>query len=422
MPATPTHPYGRPPRSRATLRPGRLSPPPPALLHAPGETLPGAELLDDFRGPAGAALWLALHDVHLWAATPPRDRARVFAAGALPRRLAALGRAGVDPGPAVALLSLAALLLRDPAAADPAAVAAACLGISAWATERRAPATGLAFAQAAALATPDDPAAALEVGTLALRRGDDARAESWLRRALVLARRAEANPAATGACLGLGRIYAARRQAVQARRFYLSAVGRARRSGLVREMAAAMHGLFDLARTGATTDDADALARGALLRYGSAHPRAPKLLRDWIRFRRARDPGASVLGGPGEPLPFRGPGPERARLLAVVAQEAAEAGAAEEFDRAWTRAWELLGRHAPRTGGRAAVLLALGRAAAAAERWALAEYAGQRALEAAIAVGEADAQAEAEAFLEDVWGRGGGMQWIGSPHGPRCCE
>jgi tetratricopeptide (TPR) repeat protein len=396
--------------------------PPPALLRGPGETLPGAEVLDDFPGPAGAMLWLALRDALLWAATAPRDRTQLFADGALARRLALLGRADAGPVPGSAPAALAGLLLRQRDAAQPAEVAAACLEVAAWAVERGAPATGLAFAQAAALATPDDPAPALEAGLLALRRGDEARAESWLRRALALARRAEAVPAATGACLGLGRLYAARGQAAQARRFYVSARRRAWRSGLVRDMAAAMHGLFELARSGATADDADALARGALLRYGAAHPRAAALLRDWIRFRRAGDPGAMVLGGPGEPLPFRGPALARARLLAVVAREAAEAGAAEEFDRAWARAWELLGRQAPRTGGRAGVLLELGRAAATGRRWALAEHAGQRALEAAIAAGEDAERGAAEALLAEVWTGAGGMQWIGSPHGPAAGE
>ncbi|MEW5927603.1 MAG: hypothetical protein AB1941_08965 [Gemmatimonadota bacterium] len=400
------------------MRPGRPAAPPPALLRGPGETLPGAEVLDDFPGPAGAALWLALHDALLWAATPPGDRARLFAPGALPRRLALLDRAAAHALPSTALAALAGMLLRDRAAADAAEVAAACRDVAAWSLARGTTATGLAFTQAAALATPDDPAPALEAGLLALRRGDGARAESWLRRALALAARAEAVPAAAGACTGLGRLYAERGQAAQARRFFLSAARRAGRSGLVREQAAAMHGLFELARTGATPDDADALARGALLRYGAAHPRAPELLRGWIRFRRERDPGASVLAGPGEPLPFRGAAPARARLLAVVAREAAEAGAAEEFDRAWTRAWELLGQQAPRTGGRAAVLVELGRAAAAGGRWALAEHAGQRALEAALAAGEDAQRGEAEALLAEVWTRAGGMQWIGSPHGP----
>lgn len=392
--------------------------PPPALLRGPGETLPGAQVLDEFPGPAGAALWISLRDVLLWTDTPPGDRARLFAPGALPRRLALLDRAAIHGLPSTTLAALAGLLLRDRTPADAAEVAAACTEAAAWALARDGTDTGLAFTQAAALAVPDDPTPALEAGLLALRRGDGPRAESWLRRALSLAGRAEAVPAAAGACTGLGRLYAERGQAAQARRFFLSAARRAGRSGLLRQQAAALHGLFELARSGATADDADALARGALLRYGAAHPRAPELLRDWIRFRRERGMGASVLGGPGEPLPFRGPAPARARLLAVVAREAAEAGAAEELDRAWTRAWELLARQAPRTGGRAAVLVELGRAAAAGERWALAEHAGQRALEAARAAGEEAERGEAEALLAEVWTRAGGMQWIGSPHGP----
>lgn len=185
------------------------------------------------------------------------------------------------------------------------------------------------------------------------------------------------------------------------------------------ERAAALHALFDLARTGATPDDADALARRALLRYGAAHPRAPALARDWARDRLGRDArGGSVLGAP---LPFRGTARARARLLAVVAGVAAEVGAADELDRAWTLAWELLDRPSLRESGAGwtAVLLELGRAAAAAERWELAELAGQRALERAMARGGDEARAEADRLLAEAWTRSGRMQWIGSPHGPR---
>ncbi|HEV2150507.1 MAG TPA: hypothetical protein VGR37_24115, partial [Longimicrobiaceae bacterium] len=107
--------------------------------------------------------------------------------------------------------------------------------------------------------------------------------------------------------------------------------------------------------------------------------------------------------------------------LAVVARAAAEAGAAAEFDRASERAWDLLGRHTAREagGGRGRAFLELARAAAVAERWPLAEHAGQRALEVALARGDDQEADEAERFLRDLWEQTGGMRWIGRPHGPQ---
>ncbi len=417
--------------ARPTRRRGRPSPPPPGLLFATGETLPGAEILSELREPAGVALWQAAHDVDLWSRAAPDGRGRIFATGALERRLGALERAAPHPEVEPLLARLAALLLGDPASAAPKEVAAACLGVAAWAGRRGATATALTFAQAAAMATPEEAHPALEAGLLALAlsltperkekaRGDEARAESWLRRALVLARRERSNLAYARANVALGGIYARREQPLVARRFYLFALRRARRSGLREEKAAGLHGLFDLARGGGIPEDAETQARGAMRVYGAAHPRAPELWRGWVRWRLARDPEAEIVGPGDERLPFHGPAAARARLLAVLAREAAEAGAAEQFQRAWSRAWDLLGRNARRETerGRAETFLELGWAAMAAERPELAEHAGQRALEAALARGNGGDRGAAERFLEELWRRAGGMRWIGRPHGP----
>jgi len=155
--------------------------------------------------------------------------------------------------------------------------------------------------------------------------------------------------------------------------------------------------------------------------HGAAHPRAPELMRAWTRSRLSRGMGAPLPGGAGENAPrLRGPAPARALLLAIVAREAASAGARSDFDQAWERAWALLGAVVPENGGAtvARTLLELARAAADVEGWERAEYAAQRALEIALRHREEELGTEVERFLTSLWSRTGRMGWIGTPHGP----
>lgn len=407
------------PVSRDTGRAGRPSPPPPAVLHGPWETLEGAEILDELRGPLGALLWQTLQDVHLWAGTPPAERHGLFAGGAMQRRMAMLWAVPAEPELKALLTDLAGLP-GDPAAARPGDVAAACRLLAGWAEERGVIGTALAFAQAAALAHPADAAAALETALLALRRGEEARGESWLRRAVGLARRSRDCATYARADLELGRLYARRGAPLPALRFYLFALRRARRSGLRETAKAALNALLDLVHQVGAPAHEETLVGAALRACGASHPHAPELLRRWVRLRLARDPSAPLLEADA-PVPPRGPATARAYLLAVLAREAAGADAAESFERAWSAAWQIL-ESSPadaRGGLLARALLELAHAAADAGRWPWAEYAGQRALEIAMQLDDAELRAEVERFLAALWGRTGGMGWIGHPHGPR---
>ncbi|HEU0301754.1 MAG TPA: hypothetical protein VFR37_20035, partial [Longimicrobium sp.] len=60
---------------------------PPALAHG-GESLEGAQVLDEVRDPLGLLLWETYRDVALWTSTPKKDRVRLFAAGAAAARRA----------------------------------------------------------------------------------------------------------------------------------------------------------------------------------------------------------------------------------------------------------------------------------------------------------------------------------------------
>lgn len=81
----------------APRRPGRPSPPPPAILSAPGETFEGARVLQEVPGEPGGILWQALRDTMLWASVSRRQRAELFAPGAQAKRTAVLARADLPP-------------------------------------------------------------------------------------------------------------------------------------------------------------------------------------------------------------------------------------------------------------------------------------------------------------------------------------
>jgi tetratricopeptide (TPR) repeat protein len=167
------HPLGRPPRGRRWCVP-------PAAMRGSHTHLPGIDVLVELGGKPGLVLWLLLRDVELWGDVPASSRPTLFrdfepfrtAAEALPAEIAG----EVD--------TILAMLRRS----DPGDGADACRNIAAWA-QASAPGTALLFAQAGALLDPDSAARAHEVAQHALGCRQPLRAESWLRRAVALARR-----------------------------------------------------------------------------------------------------------------------------------------------------------------------------------------------------------------------------------------
>ncbi|MBW3656043.1 MAG: hypothetical protein KY444_08035, partial [Gemmatimonadetes bacterium] len=133
-------------------------------------------------------LWKALRDVLLWASVEPEQRAGLFVANAAGRRIAQLQAVPMDDRVELALTALMAVI-ATPAAVSGDSVTVACQEISRWAQERQMLGTALLFTQAAALASPEQARPAYDVGSLALRMDRPARAETWLRRTVGVARR-----------------------------------------------------------------------------------------------------------------------------------------------------------------------------------------------------------------------------------------
>src|SRR5687768_11897801 len=163
---------------------------PPALGHG-NESLEGAELLEEFSGAAGLALWQSMRDATLWAGVrEPEERAGLFHAGAYEQRIRQIEEAGLDAAIHAPLRTLAAIC-RDPMAAREDEILTACREIANWAEAQEKLGTAIAMAQAGALAAPTNAAAGFRVGQLARQKAEHPRAESWFRRVIGLGRQAK---------------------------------------------------------------------------------------------------------------------------------------------------------------------------------------------------------------------------------------
>jgi tetratricopeptide (TPR) repeat protein len=392
------------------MRTKRMTPPvrrttrrwrtPPAITHG-AEAFEGAGILDEVKGALGLLLWQSLRDVSLWASFEPEERAGIFVAGAEENRLAAVRAAELDVQLEPPLMTIVRMV-GAPESARPETVAMACQHIAHWADVQGHSASGISFAQAAALALPGDASYAYAVGRLARRRAEHARAETWFRRAVALARQTGDWTTYALAFSGLGNLYSQRGNVPAARRFHVRALRAARRHSLRQIQGAALHDLFVIvAGGGEGSDDPERYARAAFEAYGADHPRVPALAQDvayhWI-LRGQHEPALHVFQAL---LPHMTRLDERLVVLANVARAAAGAGERKLFEETWDEVWDGLGRSDQLENG-AQVLLELAHGAAALGEPERAERAADRASQLAAACSESRVRVEAEDLLESV--------------------
>lgn len=373
---------------------------PPAILREPTETLEASHVLDEVRGDLGLLLWQSLRDVTLWAAVPPGQRGGLFSPTAAQARLALMRRAAPEEALQVALTALSAVV-GDPAAARPSLVTLMCLELSRWAEARGAGETALSFAQAAALASPEDAQPALIVGSLALRWRKLTRAETWLRRAIGLARRSESWMVYAESYVELGTLNAQRGGRGGARKFLFKALRAARRHSLLAIRGRALHILFLLAVEAGEMDEAERFARGAMRAYGRRNPRLPQLIHDIASLWVGRESYARAIPMLQRLLPMRMDARDRAVSLALLARAAAGAGERRTMEEAWNAAWALL-RALEDDAVVLSVLSDLTRAAALANDWERTEQAARHAVAAANRRGEAHLPADVEQLMASL--------------------
>jgi hypothetical protein len=252
-------------------------------MRSSGETLAGIQILDEWPNALGLILWLHVNDVSLWASTPTPARNHLFGLCS-PLRLSA-----TDSDVPVALsesLTSLSVLLSLPPDADAELVATCCLEVAAWARRSAAPRTALAFAQAGALAAPDISEPAVLTAMCALDVQEPVRAETWLRRAIAVARRERNWPVYATAYVLLGNICRERGNVSQAERYLLMGFRMGRRAAVHSARRDAAHGLFRLAVERGDVTTATRFASAAMGAYGKeqTHSSAHRLLLDVARF------------------------------------------------------------------------------------------------------------------------------------------
>src|SRR5690606_947287 len=118
------------------------------------------------------------------------------------------------------------------------------------------------------------------VATVAGRLNDHARAEGWFRRAVGLARQSRDWRMYSRSFSGLGNLYTRRGNLPAARRLHTRALRGARRGGMRREQAAALHDLFIVSAETGNIWEAERLARQALEAFGTRNRRIHALAHD----------------------------------------------------------------------------------------------------------------------------------------------
>lgn len=371
---------------------------PPPITYG-DDALDAGIVLRELPGDLALLLWKTVRAVTLWAGLPPEERAEAFAPEALAHRRQAIGGDAV-PAEIRPRLEAAARVL-DPAGADPEAVSDACDGLAGWALSLGATGTALELLQAAAFALPGDAARAHAVARLARRRAELARAETWYRQAIFLARRSRDRDALTRSYCGLGTTFVLRGTYPAARQALLRALRAARRYSLHDLAAAISH---DLAVVAIRTDRGAEVVKhagAALEGYGPDHPRLAALAHDVAVFWMNRGYFEAALAVfRAIPASF-GEAADRLTLAASRARAAGGAGDRDLFDAAREEAMALL-EEAGAAERASTALVEIARGAQSLARWERAEEAALRAFELARSRGEGEKVLEAESVLESI--------------------
>lgn len=377
-------------------RTGRLWVVPPGLAVG-DEPFAGWRVLDEVHADVGVTLWQFMRDVELWSTSAPEARARLFAPGMAQRRRERVCALGPLRELRLPLESIGrAIEGRSPSAG--AELTRACEVVSRWAENNGLPRTALAFAQSAALATPDQPGPALAVGLLARRNAEYRRAETWFRRALGLARRADDWRHYGRACLGLGTLYRQRGDYPMARNWYIRALRVARRRALWDVRPLAMHDLFCVSANGGHDDEAEAWAERAFKAYGPRHPRLVTLAHDVARFWLRHERFDEALRVFRAVLEHVGRTAERRLVASNMARAAAGLGDRLTFGAMWAETWRLVDEFEDREAV-AQSLISLAEGAAVLGDPDRGQLAASYALRLAIQRNEAEQRLAAEQVL-----------------------
>jgi tetratricopeptide (TPR) repeat protein len=387
------------PRAATPRTPRRWRTPPP-LTRSSSETLEGIEILREVGGDTGVLLWQSYRNVMFWSTADPADRGKMFSAEAGRKRLASIQSADLA-GVLVEPLTAVAHMLASPATTTGDAVAAACTAIARWADAHGYAGTTLALTQAAALAAPGDARLPFEVGEIARRRNELARAETWYRHSVMIGRQVGDWDSYARAYAALGGMFLTRGNYPLAQRMHIKAVRASRRKGLPAVQGPVLHDLFIIAAESGRHAQAQQYARMSLRAYGAQHERLPALAHDIGYYWLQQGHYARVLPVFEALLPHFTATPERMVVLANIARAAGGAGLRDGFRKGWVEV-NRLAREPETAGVLAGCMLDLARGAASLGEWDRAEQAAQQAVKVGTERGEAKVRFQAEELLESI--------------------
>lgn len=369
-------------------------------LTIPGGEVGGADVVRELAPEVALPVWQTLRSVLMWAGEEPALRGDLFEPCAMADWEAELLQESWEPDVRCPLAVLVGELARS-ADASAETIARACLCVTDWALERGHVATALAFAEAAALAWPQQPRYAWITGRLLRAEGRLREAEQWFKRAASLGSTAADWDAQSLALNSLGNTHYEQGNYPKAGRALRHALRVARKYRLRDRQGEILHDLLVLSIWSGELEGADALARETYDIYKAGHPRLAALAFDVTVLWMKRGHFARALFVLRELPPFITAEDERARVLAVLARAAAACGNEQLFAEAWQQAWETFQK--PGMQRRAGPdFLELGLGASSLEKWEMAERAIRRSLELSIQTGETDVQAQAETALAAI--------------------
>jgi tetratricopeptide (TPR) repeat protein len=383
----------------AALRvPRRWRTPPPLTRGA--ESLEGMEILREVGGEVGVLLWQAYRNVMFWSTTDEGERGHLFSPSAGERRRQELDEARV-PAELTGALGAVAAMLASPDGIAGGEVADACTAIARWAEEEGHMNTALAYTQASSVASPRNARLALAVGQLARRRAELARAETWFRHTIMVARQIGDWESYSRAYIALGNMLVRRGNFPGAHRMHIKALRAARRKGLPQIQGMALHDLFVIATETNRNAQAEDYARQAFRAYGPTHPSTPALAHDvayyWMNqgyFARAQPIFEALLPHFGDPS-------LRFLIQAHIARAAGGNGDRNAFRRYWTECIRLA-KEPFAKGVAADALTELALGASSLQEWDRAEQAAARAMETAEETGDNKALIRSEWILDAV--------------------
>jgi tetratricopeptide (TPR) repeat protein len=385
----------------AQARPPRRWRTPPPLTRGSAETLEGMEILREVSGETGLLLWQSYRNVMFWATAEPEERGSLFSPEASRRRLAELLAADI-PGNLVDSLVAIGRMLGAPDSTSGETIADACRSISEWADREGHEATALGFTQASALSAPRNATYSLAVGRLARRRGEQARAETWFRHAIMVGRQTGDWESYARAYIALGNMLLLRGNFPGAHRMHIKALRAARRKGLTSIQGMAAHDLFVIATETGRNAQAEEYARMALRSYGPDHPRLPVLAHDVAYYWMNQGLFTQVL-----PIflslenRFEDDPGTKIAVKAHIARAAAGTGDRNTFRRYFTETARMAKEpvYESRAGD---VFLELAMGASNLGEWDRAEQAAERALELTRQFSQATMMFHAETVLEAI--------------------